>query len=67
MSLEQFVPFLPEIFLACAGFVVLLLGIPMGRQGVRRLSLIGAGSLRAMRGPRPLGDLFDRFRPPPTR
>jgi NADH-quinone oxidoreductase subunit N len=45
MSLEQFVPFLPEIFLACAGFVVLLLGIPLGRQGVRRLSVIGAGSL----------------------
>ena len=45
MSLEQFVPFLPEIFLAGAGFVVLLLGIPMGRQGVRALSLIGAGSL----------------------
>jgi NADH-quinone oxidoreductase subunit N len=45
MSLQQFVPFLPEIFLACAGFVVLLLGIPMGRQNVRALSLIGAGSL----------------------
>ncbi len=45
MSLQQFVPFLPEIFLACAGFVVLLLGIPMGRKGIRMLSLIGAASL----------------------
>ncbi len=47
MSLQEFVPFLPEIFLASAGFVVLLLGIPMGRQGVRTLSLIGAASLAA--------------------
>jgi NADH-quinone oxidoreductase subunit N len=47
MSLQQFVPFVPEIFLACAGFVVLLLGVPMGRQGVRTLSLVGAASLAA--------------------
>ena len=32
MTLAQFVPFLPEIFLAVAGFVVLLLGIPLGRM-----------------------------------
>ena len=45
MSLEQFVPFVPEIFLAAAGFIVLLLGIPLGRSGVRRISLLGVGSL----------------------
>jgi NADH-quinone oxidoreductase subunit N len=46
MTLAQFVPFLPEIFLAVAGFVVLLLGIPLGgRSGVRRLSLFGVASL----------------------
>jgi NADH-quinone oxidoreductase subunit N len=45
MTLAQFVPFLPEIFLAVAGFVVLLLGIPMGRRGVRPLTLIGVASL----------------------
>ncbi len=45
MTLAEFVPFLPEIFLAVAGFVVLLLGIPMGRSGVRPLTLIGVASL----------------------
>ncbi len=45
MTLAQFVPFLPEIFLAVAGFAVLLLGIPLGRDGVRPLSLIGVASL----------------------
>jgi len=45
MTLAQFVPFLPEIFLATAGFVVLLLGIRLGRAGVRPLSLFGVGSL----------------------
>jgi len=45
MTLAQFVPLLPEIFLAVAGFVVLLLGIPMGRRGVRPLTLIGVASL----------------------
>jgi NADH-quinone oxidoreductase subunit N len=45
MTLAEFVPFLPEIFLAVAGFAVLLLGIPMGRTGVRPLSLIGVTSL----------------------
>jgi NADH-quinone oxidoreductase subunit N len=45
MTLAQFVPFLPEIFLATAGFAVLLLGIPLGRSGVRPLSLFGVASL----------------------
>ena len=35
MSLADFVPFLPEIFLAVAGFAVLLAGIPLGRRGSR--------------------------------
>ena len=33
MSLADFVPFLPEIFLAVAAFTVLLAGIPLGRRG----------------------------------
>jgi len=45
MTLEQFIPFLPEIFLATAGFVVLLLGVSMGRRGIRPLSLLGISSL----------------------
>ena len=45
MTLAEFVPLLPEIFLAVSGFAVLLLGIPMGRTGVRPLSLIGVASL----------------------
>ena len=45
MTLAQFVPFLPEIVLATAGFVVLLLGIPLGRGGVRPLSIFGVTSL----------------------
>jgi len=45
MTLAQFIPFLPEIFLATAGFAVLLLGIPLGRGGVRPLALVGVGSL----------------------
>jgi NADH-quinone oxidoreductase subunit N len=46
MTLDQFVPFLPEIFLATAGFVVLLLGVSMGRRrGVRPLSILGIASL----------------------
>lgn len=47
MTLDQFIPFLPEIFLATAGFVVLLLGVSMGRRGVRPLSLLGISSLAA--------------------
>ena len=45
MTLDQFIPFLPEIFLATAGFVVLLLGVSLGRRGVRPLSLLGIASL----------------------
>jgi NADH-quinone oxidoreductase subunit N len=45
MTLEQFVPFLPEIFLAIAGFAVLLLGVPLGRSGVRPLSLVAVASM----------------------
>ncbi|MDX2436641.1 MAG: NADH-quinone oxidoreductase subunit N [Acidobacteriota bacterium] len=45
MTLDQFIPFLPEIFLATAGFVVLLLGVSMRRRGVRPLSLLGVAAL----------------------
>jgi NADH-quinone oxidoreductase subunit N len=45
MTLAQFVPFLPEIFLAIAGFAVLLLGVPLGRSGVRPLALFGVASM----------------------
>ncbi len=45
MTLEQFIPFLPEIFLAGAGFLVLLLGVRLGRTGVRTVSLVGVSSL----------------------
>ena len=45
MALAQFVPFLPEIALATAGFIVLLLGIPLGRGGVRPLAIFGVGSV----------------------
>ena len=45
MSLEQFVPFAPEIFLAAAGLLVLLLGTPLGRRGVRPVSLVAVASL----------------------
>ena len=45
MTLAQFVPFLPEIFLAIAGFAVLLLGVPLGRGGVRPLSLVAVASM----------------------
>jgi NADH-quinone oxidoreductase subunit N len=36
MTLDQFVPFVPEIFLSVAGFAVLLAGIPLGRRGPAR-------------------------------
>jgi len=39
MSLAQFVPFVPEIFLAFAGMVLLLAGVGLGRRGVRPLCL----------------------------
>lgn len=35
MPLEQFIPFIPEIVLAVAGFVLLVAGIPLGRRGTR--------------------------------
>jgi NADH-quinone oxidoreductase subunit N len=45
MALVDFVPFVPEIFLAVAGFVILLAAVPMGRSGIRSLSMGAAGSL----------------------
>ncbi len=45
MSLSQFIPFLPEIFLAVAGFALLLAGISLGKRGARGLSLLAVGSL----------------------
>jgi NADH-quinone oxidoreductase subunit N len=45
MSLADFVPFLPEIFLAVAGLVVLLVGIPLGRRGARGVMALAIGSL----------------------
>ncbi|NOZ78132.1 MAG: NADH-quinone oxidoreductase subunit N [Acidobacteria bacterium] len=45
MSLSQFIPFLPEIFLAVAGFTLLLAGISLGKRGARTLSLLAVGSL----------------------
>jgi len=41
MSLSDFIPFVPEIFLAVAGLAILLAGIALGKKGVR--SLIGSG------------------------
>lgn len=45
MSLVDFVPFLPEIFLAVASFVILLAGIPLGRQGSRPVIALAIASL----------------------
>ncbi|MCD4750045.1 MAG: NADH-quinone oxidoreductase subunit N [Thermoanaerobaculales bacterium] len=45
MPLEQFVPFIPEIFLAIASFVLLVGGIGLGRRGMRPLALGAVGSL----------------------
>jgi NADH-quinone oxidoreductase subunit N len=45
MPFEQFVPFVPEIFLAVAGFALLLVGIPLGRRGIRGVSLLAVASL----------------------
>jgi len=45
MSFDQFIPFIPEIFLAVASFVVLVAGISAGRRGTRGVSLLGAASL----------------------
>ena len=40
MSLSDFAPLIPEIFMAAAGFALLLAGVPLGRRGVR--TIIGA-------------------------
>ena len=45
MSLSDFVPLIPEIFLAVAGFALLLAGIPLGRRGTRKLVLAAVASL----------------------
>ncbi len=45
MSLEQFVPFVPEISLAGAGLLILLLGLSPRLRGVRGLSLAGVSAL----------------------
>ena len=45
MPLEQFVPFIPEIFLSVASFVLLVAGVGMGRRSMRTLSLIAVASL----------------------
>ena len=45
MPLEQFIPFIPEIFLAVMSFVLLVAGIGLGRQGMRPLALGAVGSL----------------------
>ena len=45
MTLSQFVPFLPEIFLAVAGFVLLLVGVSLGRRAVRTATLLAVVSL----------------------
>ena len=45
MPLAQFVPFIPEIFLAIASFVLLVLGITMGRRSLKPLGLTAIASL----------------------
>jgi NADH-quinone oxidoreductase subunit N len=45
MPLAEFVPFLPEIFLAAAGFALLLIGIPLRPHGTRMVSLLAVASL----------------------
>jgi NADH-quinone oxidoreductase subunit N len=47
MPLADFVPFLPEILLACAGLVVLLAGIPLGRRGSRPVIALAVAALAA--------------------
>jgi NADH-quinone oxidoreductase subunit N len=70
MSLADFVPFAPEIFLAVAGSVILLLAVPLGRRALQALSLSAVASLavtaalvwvvgRPSGGPQPiLGDML---------
>jgi NADH-quinone oxidoreductase subunit N len=45
MPLAEFVPFLPEIFLAAAGFALLLIGIPLRPHGTRMVSGLAVASL----------------------
>jgi NADH-quinone oxidoreductase subunit N len=45
MPLAEFVPFLPEIFLAAAGFALLLVGIPLRPHGTRVVSALAVTSL----------------------
>jgi NADH-quinone oxidoreductase subunit N len=45
MSFADFVPFVPEIFLAVAGLAVLLAGIPLGRRGSRTIIALSIAAL----------------------
>jgi NADH-quinone oxidoreductase subunit N len=45
MSLQEFVPLIPEIFLAVAGFALLLAGVPLGRRGIRTVTAAAVASL----------------------
>ncbi len=45
MQLVDFVPFVPEIFLAVTGLALLLFGIPLGRRGTRPLVWLAVASL----------------------
>ena len=45
MSLSDFVPLIPEIFLAAAGFAILLAGISLGLRGVRTIISAAVASL----------------------
>jgi NADH-quinone oxidoreductase subunit N len=45
MSLAQFVPFLPEIVLAAAGFALLLAGMRLGARGTRAMIGCAVGAL----------------------
>ena len=44
-TIEQFIPFVPEIFLAVAGLVLLLAAIPFGKKGTRSLAWLAVASL----------------------
>jgi NADH-quinone oxidoreductase subunit N len=45
MDLKDFVPFIPEIFLAVAGLVLLLAGLSIGQRGSRALAAMAVASL----------------------
>ena len=47
MTLADFIPFIPEIFLAVAGFAVLVAGIPLGRRGPRPIMALAVAALVA--------------------